>query len=337
MATLQDVAKLAGVSPITVSRVVNNTGYVREDTRLRVEAAIRELQYIPNTISRSLRLKKTNTLALLVSDITNPFWTTVTRGVEDASTEHGLSVILCNTDEKQGKLENYVNVMLQKQIDGFLIVPINSDPEVVQHIKRRNVPVVVLDRPLHDIEVDVVYSDNEGGAYELVKHLIQLGHSRIALLCGIQEIATTQQRLAGYKRALSESHLLYDESLVVYGEFKQEWGYQIIPNLMKSMQPLPTALFFGNNLIAVGALRALYEMGIRVPEDISIVTFDDLPFSITQPFFTLAAQSPYKLGWTAAKLLIAQISGEEKSDNRQIVLPVEVFIRQSCAAPNMVL
>src|SRR5689334_12607439 len=119
MTTLQDVAKRAGVAPITVSRVVNNTGYVREDTRLRVEAAIRELQYIPNTISRSLRLKKTNTLALLVSDITNPFWTTVTRGVEDASSEHGLSVILCNTDEKQGKLENYVNIMLQKQIDGF--------------------------------------------------------------------------------------------------------------------------------------------------------------------------------------------------------------------------
>ncbi len=334
MATIHDVAKLAGVAPITVSRVVNNVGYVREDTRARVEAAIQELQYIPNNSARSLRSKKTNTLALIVSDITNPFWTTVTRGVEDASSDDGLSVILCNTDEKQAKLENYVNIMLQKQIDGFLIVPISSNPQVVRHIQRRKVPVVVLDRPLHDVEVDAVWSDNEGGTYQLIKYLIQLGHTRIAMLSGISEIATSQQRIAGYKRALHEHNLTQDDSLLIHGEFKHESGYQVTRQCMESIQPRPTALFCGNNLIAVGAFKALYDLGLRVPEDISVVTFDDMPFTATQPFVTAAAQSPYELGWQAAKLLIAQVSGKEPSGNRQIVLPVELLIRESCTAPN---
>jgi LacI family transcriptional regulator len=332
MATIHDVAKRAGVAPITVSRVVNKTGYVSEETRLRVEAAIHELQYIPNSSARSLRVKKTDTIALIVSDITNPFWTTVTRGVEDASSEHGLSVILCNTDEKQGKLEDYVNVLLKRQMDGFLIVPISSNPRVVLYIKKRHVPVVVLDRPLPGVEVDVVSSDNEGGAYQLTKYLIHLGHSRIAMLAGVPEIATSQQRMSGYKRALHEYDIPLDESLIVEGEFKQESGYQVTRNLLETARPLPTALFLGNNLIAVGAFKALYELGLRVPEDISVVSFDDLPFTLTQPFITAAAQSPYELGRQAAKLLIAQIKGQ-KSESRQIVLPVEVLIRESCAPP----
>jgi LacI family transcriptional regulator len=329
MATIRDVAKRAGVAPITVSRVLNNTGYISEDTRARVEAAIRELHYIPNTLSRSLRFKKTNTIALFVSDITNPFWTTITRGVEDAGSEEGYSVILCNTDENQHKLESYVNLLLQRQADGFLIVPISSDPRVVQSIQKRDIPVVVLDRPLPDVEVDVVRSDSEGGAYELVKYLIGLGHRRIVMFSGPLEIATSSQRFAGYQRALVEHGMSPDPNLLMLGEFKQESGYRMAQHMLASVVPRPTAVFAGNNLIAVGILRALYEAGLRVPDDISVVTFDDLPL-VPQPFLTLAAQAPYELGRRAAKLLIAQIMGREAPGNRQIVLPVELVVRQSC-------
>src|SRR5688572_26630646 len=175
MPTIRDVAKRAGVAPITVSRVVNNAGYISSETRTRVEQAIAELHYVPNSLSRSLRFKKTNTIAFIVSDITNPFWTTVTRGIEDASSEHGLNVILCNTDENPGKQDNYVNVLLQKQTDGFLLVPARENPGIVRKIQKQQVPLVVIDREVKDVEVDIVRSDDIGGAYEMTKYLIELG------------------------------------------------------------------------------------------------------------------------------------------------------------------
>ncbi|MBC8170571.1 MAG: substrate-binding domain-containing protein, partial [Anaerolineae bacterium] len=304
-------------------------GYVGDETRIRVEQAIAELQYIPNTLSQSLRFKKTNTIALIVSDITNPFWTTVTRGVEDATSEHGLSVILCNTDEKQDKLENYVNLLLQRQTDGFLLVPINSNPGVVERIKTRNVPVVVLDRSMPDVEVDVVRSDSEGGSYELVNYLISLGHRRIAMLSGPPVIATSRQRVIGYQHALQANGMPLDENLMLYGEFKQEAGYRMLKQVIQTAPP-PTAIYAGNNLIALGALKALYEMGLRIPEDISVVTFDDLPFFLPpNPFLTLAAQSPYELGKQAAQKLITRLAGQGSSEYQEIVLPVEIIIRQS--------
>jgi LacI family transcriptional regulator len=329
MPTIRDVARRAGVAPITVSRVINNAGYVGEETRIRVEQAIAELQYIPNTLSQSLRFKKTNIIALIVSDITNPFWTTVTRGVEDATSEHGLSVILCNTDEKQDKLENYVNLLLQRQTDGFLLVPIDSDPGVIERIKSRDVPVVVLDRSMPNVEVDVVRSDSEGGSYELVNYLISQGHRRIAILSGPEAIATSRQRVIGYEHALQANGLPIDENLMPYGEFKQEAGYNMVRQVMQTAEP-PTAIYAGNNLIAVGVLKALHELGLRVPEDISVVTFDDLPFFVPpHPFLTLAAQSPYELGRQAAQKLIARLTGKGSNHYQETVLPVEIIIRQS--------
>ncbi len=331
MVTIRDVAKRAGVAPITVSRVINNASYISDETRERVEAAIKELHYIPNALSQSLRFKKTNTIALIVSDITNPFWTTVTRGVEDASSEGGLSVILCNTDERQDKLESYVKLLLQRQTDGFLLVPINSDASLIHRIQRREIPLVVLDRPLPG--VDVVRSDSEGGAHAMTHYLLGLGHRRIAMLTGPLTIATSHQRLSGYQRALNDLGLSPDETLVIEGQFKQEAGYSMVKTLFDRVNPPPTALFAGNNLIAVGAMRALYELGLNIPDDISVVTFDDLPFFFGQPFLTLVAQSPYQLGWQAAKRLIDHINDTGDRTPIELVLPVELTVRSSCAPP----
>lgn len=331
--TIRDVAKRAGVSPITVSRTINNSGYISAKTRLRVEEAIAALDYVPNSLSQSLRFKKTNTIALLISDVTNPFWTTITRGVEDVSNAQGLNVILCNTDEQPSKLQSYVNLLLQRQIDGILLAPSEEDTAIIRKIQKLHVPLVLLDRTISGVQVDAVRSDSEGGAFQLTQYLIDIGHRRIAMLTGPASISTSRQRAEGYRRALLENGLPIDESIIVEGGYKPESGHRMALEVMKHRQPRPTALFAGNNFIALGIFQALGELGLRTPEDVSVVSFDELPIMPYQkPFLTVAAQSPYHLGQRAAELLLDLISGKEKADNRDIVLPVEIIIRESCRA-----
>ncbi|MCU0512956.1 MAG: LacI family transcriptional regulator [Anaerolineae bacterium] len=335
MPTIRDVARRAGVAPITVSRVINNAGYISEATRQRVEQAIAELHYVPNSLSRSLRFKKTDTIAFIVSDITNPFWTTVTRGIEDASSEHGFNVILCNTDENPAKQDNYVTVLLQKQTDGFLLVPAGENAGVVQRIQKQQVPLVVIDRHLKDVTVPVVRSDSPGGMYRLTQYLLQLGHRRIAMLSGSMLISTGRQRVEGYRRAMQDAGLPLEEHLVLCGEFKQESGYRMTRQILQTLHPAPTALLAGNNFIAMGILRALDDLGLRVPEDISVAGFDDLPHYLpAEPALTVVAQQPYELGLQAARLLIGQITGHHSAGQEEIVLPVELLIRQSCRPPD---
>jgi LacI family transcriptional regulator len=333
MPTIRDVAKKAGVAPITVSRVINNSGYISAETRSRVEAAIEELQYVPNSLSQSLRFKRTNTIALVLSDITNPFWTTVTRGVEDAASKEGLHVFLCNTDEKPEKTASYVDALLQNQTDGFLIVPTGRDTDTLLKIKKQGVPLVALDRSIDDVEVDVVRSDSVGGAYEVVSYLIGRGHRRIAMIPGPVGIATSTQRLEGYRQALDAHNIDYDDSLVRFGQFNQENGFNaaVTQELLQGLDDLPTAIFAGNNFIAIGVMQALFDMDLKTPDDISVVSFDDVPYNWhPDPFLTVIAQSPYELGLRGAQLLLSFIAGEAKPGCREIVLPVELIERDSC-------
>lgn len=333
MPTIRDVAERAGVSPITVSRVINNSGYVSQETRSRVEAAIAELQYVPNSLARSLRFKRTHTLALVLTDITNPFWTTVARGVEDAASQCGFNVILCNTDENEAKQSEYLHVLLQKQVDGFLLVPARSTPEPITLIQSQKVPAVVLDRQVPGAQVDIVRGDSEGGAYQLVQLLLSLGHRRIAMLSGPVSISTAADRVSGYRRALQEAGLEAQAELICYGEYTQESGYQMARKAL-SLMPRPTALFAANNFIAIGALRALREMGIRVPEDMALVSFDDIPPAfVIEPFLTVAAQPAYEMGRRATELLLARLSGQAPPEYQEIVLPTEIIVRRSSGPP----
>ncbi len=333
MATIRDVAERAGVAPITVSRVINNSGYVSEETRARVEAAIAELQYVPNSLARSLRFKRTHTLALVLTDITNPFWTTVARGVEDAASRHGFNVILCNTDENEDKQTEYLNVLLQKQVDGFLLVPARSTAEPITLIQRQRVPVVVLDRQVPGAQVDIVRGDSEGGAYELTRLLLSLGHRRIVMLSGPRGVSTAVDRVTGYRRALTEAGIAEDAMLIYYGEYTQDGGYHMTQQALTA-QPRPTALFAANNFIAIGALRALREAGLQVPEDITLVCFDDIPATLViEPFLTVVAQPAYEMGQRATELLLARLSGQAPDEYQEIVLPAQVIIRRSCCPP----
>lgn len=332
--TMRDVAQVAGVAPITVSRVINNTGYVNEETRQRVEAAIHALSYVPNSLSQSLRHRRTNTIALVLSDITNPFWTTVTRGVEDASSEQALNLFLCNTDEKTAKLENYIDVLLQRQTDGFLLVPADDavSRSLIEKIQQRRTPLVVLDRPVSGAAVDVVRSDSEGGAYKMTAYLIAQGHRKIAIIPGPEAIVTSQLRLAGYKRAMQDYQVTLDPALIRFGQYNQQAGYnmQITQELMADTANRPTAIFAGNDFIALGVLQALGRMKVNIPDEVSVVSFDDVPLGWhIEPFLTVIAQSPYHMGYEAASLLMRFITGEAAPDHRELLLPVELIERQS--------
>ncbi|MBK6326995.1 MAG: LacI family DNA-binding transcriptional regulator [Chloroflexi bacterium] len=333
MPTIRDVAKQAGVAPMTVSRVINNSGYVSEDTRTRVEEAISRLGYVPNMLGPSLRFNQTNTLALVLTDITNPFWTTVARGVEDAAQEAGYSVILCNTDESEAKQDQYLTMLLKRRIDGILLVPSTSTSNVVQTIKNQGVKVVVLDREVNDTEVDVVEGDSVGGAYQLTRYLIELGHQHIAILSGPQNVSTSSQRVAGFCRAIEEANLSHNTANIYWGEFSQTLGHEMVRRALQST-PRPTAFLAVNNFIANGALQALREMNIRVPEDVSVVSFDDIPVSINpMPFLTVAAQPAYEMGYQATQLLVARLVNAGPETVQKIILPVEILIRQSSGEP----
>lgn len=331
MPTLNDVAKLAGVSTMTVSRVINNSGYIHKNTRERVEQAIAELGYVPNALARSLRFKQTKTLALIISDITNPFFTTLARGVEDAASAQGFSVMFCNTDESRDKEADYLNVVVQKQVDGILLVPAFSSAESVEFLQERGIPFVVLDRRMPGVRVDTVRCDSELGAYRLTRHLLDLSHRRVAAISGPNDVMTAVDRIAGYRRALAE-YGLADSEQVCYGELTPESGYALAQEMLTSDAP-PTAFFAANNFIAIGALRALRDAGLRVPDDISLVSFDDLPDNIVvEPFLTVIRQPAYDIGRCATTLLLDRLTGKADGDPQEIVLPTELIIRQSTAA-----
>ncbi len=332
MPTIRDVAKRAGVAPITVSRVINHSGYVSDDTRVRVEQAIDELNYIPNKLGPSLRSKRTNTLALVLSDITNPFWTTVSRGAEDAAHEAGYHLIFCNTDESPQKQSEYLHVLLSRQVDGFLLVPAESVAAPIELIQKQSVPVVVLDRRIPSFDVDIIRCDSEGGSHALTKHLLDLGHRNIAIVTGPKEVSTAHDRVAGYCRAMIEAGLAQDDQQVYWGQFTQDAGYKLTKRALAT-EPRPSALVAGNNFIAIGAMRALVDAGLRVPDDISLVAFDDLPDAITiQPFFTAVSQPAYEMGLQAARILLKRLEQKE-IDYGEIVLPYDLIIRHS-SGPN---
>jgi LacI family transcriptional regulator len=328
--TIQEVAQRAGVAPITVSRVINNNSYVSQQTRQRVEAAIAELQYVPNMLASSLRSNRTNTLALILSDISNPFWTTVARGAEDAASQQGFNVIFCNTDENEAKQEEYLSVLLRKRVDGFLFVPAQSHPYSIEKIQKQKVPVVVMDRQIPGANVDIVRGDSEGGAYQLTRYLISLGHRRIAVLSGPQDLSVSVDRVRGVRRALSEAEIPVDERFTSYGKFTFESGWERATELL-TYTPQSTAIVAGNNFISIGALKALREQDVRVPEDISLASIDDLlPPMFIDPFFTVVAQPAYEIGRQATELLLRRITKPHGSEAEEIVLPTELIIRQSC-------
>jgi LacI family transcriptional regulator len=328
MPTVHDVAKRAGVAPITVSRVINNSGYISEETRTRVEKIIKEIGYVPNTLARGLRSKRTNTLALVVTDITNPYFTLMARGVEDVAGASNYTVIYCNTDESEAKEEKYANILAQRQVDGVLLVPAGGNDKTIKFLETNGINVVVLDRRVSGVKTDFVCSDSKDGANRLMKLLIGLGHKRIAIITGPKKVSTAVDRVTGYKQALTEAGLIENE-LVYYGLYNQESGYELTKQVM-GQSPKPTAIFGANNFIMLGIMQALRELQLNVPDDVSVVGFDDFPESmLVSPFFTAAVQPAYEIGRLATELLLNRISGDRSKEYKELILPSEIIERRS--------
>lgn len=332
MTTISDVAKRAGVSPVTVSRVINCVGNVSPATQQRVEQAIDDLGYVPSGVAQSLRSKRTRSLALIVPDIQNVFWTTVARGVEDAAQGRGYSVFLCNTDENAAKQQRYLDVVIGQRVDGVLIAPYSSEGGDLARLRDRNIPTVVIDRYIDSWEVDSVSGDSLSGARALVSHLIALGHRRIAILAGPAAASTAVDRVAGYRLAFAEAGIAEDPRLIRFGEYKSASGEHMMAQALDS-GAAPTAVFAANNAIAMGVIDELARRGLRIPQDIALVSFDDLPDTARLfPFLTVAVQPAYEIGANAAELLLNRLEGDASAPPRHIVLPVHLIIRHSCGS-----
>lgn len=332
MPTISDVARQAGVSPATVSRVIQGAKNVSPATREKVQRVIENLGYVPSAVAQSLRSKRTRSLALVVSDITNTFWTTVARGVEDVAQRHGYSVLFCNSDENLNKQDQYLDLLISQQVDGVIIAPFDSDARHLDKLRQRSIPTVVIDRRITGWDVDSVLSDSLAGARALVQHLIGLGHEQIAIVSGPATTSTAEDRVAGYCMALSEAGLPLDPSLIKRGEFRSVSGESLAQQLLDE-NPRLAAVFAANNVIAMGIIDALGERGLRVPQDVALVCFDDLPnVSHLYPFLTVVAQPVYDMGVNAAQLLLSRLASDVPLRPRHVTLPVRLIVRHSCGS-----
>ncbi|WP_099352554.1 LacI family DNA-binding transcriptional regulator [Fredinandcohnia onubensis] len=332
MVTIYDIAKKANVSSMTVSRVINNSGNISEKTKKKVEQVIKELNYIPNNAARTLTLKHSKILSLLITDITNPFFTKVARGAEDKAKQMGYRLLLSNSDENFVKESEYIEMLLSSGVDGVLIAPTGDDSKKnLKTLIKHKIPFVLIDRHVKEIECDIVLGDNYEGTRRLVSHLIEFGHSKIALINGPTNISTSQSREQSFKETLKIHGIPINEKLLFNISFKQNDAKDVIDNILAlPKSERPTAIFAGNNFIAIDIIKILNEKNLQVPEDISLVCFDDPdPIPDYRPFLTLAAQPAYEFGYLGTQLLIERIEKKGPKETRKIVLPSEIFIRKS--------
>jgi LacI family transcriptional regulator len=329
--TIKDVAQRAGVSSTTVSYVLNNTRFVSPETEARVRAAIKDLSYQPDYIARSLRAKRTLTVGMIVSDITNPFYADVVRGAEDFFSDKSYSLILCNTDESPEIELDSLQMLRNKNVDGLIIVASGKNTDQLYDTNDAGIPIVLADRRLPGNRLDTVVVDDVKGTYHAVHHLLEHGHRRIGAIMPLGGLSTTEDRRHGYEMALREFGLIPDPALTINGNSTIEGGASAAHALL-DLQAAPTAIFSANNLMSVGLYLALKQRNLHCPKDVAIAGFDDMIwFSVFSPSLTTVFQPSYDLGKRAAELLCQRISGEHSSVSPSFIeLSSHLIIRESC-------
>ncbi|MGD1031373.1 MAG: LacI family DNA-binding transcriptional regulator [Opitutaceae bacterium] len=331
MSSLTDVAKAAGVSIATVSRVISHPEKVASQTQIAVRKAMKDLDYQPNRVARRLRQRggKRQLLGLIIPDIQNPFFAEIARGVEDVAYANQFAVMLCNSDENLEKESFYLDVMRAESVDGIILPPINDQDPAVRKIAESGMPIVTVDRSLSDSTIDKVEVDNRQGAFDAVAHLIKLGHNRIGLITGRINISTSRDRKLGYEQALAAGEIPLNPDYVRVGDYKQASGYALTDELLALPVP-PTALFVANNLMAVGAIEAVHKRNLKIPRDVAIIGFDDLPWAdALDPPLTMVRQPAYEVGRAAAELLLNRL-GSPDSPAAWLRLRPRLIFRKSC-------
>lgn len=327
MTSIKDVADAAGVSTATVSRVLSDKPHVRPEIRERVLAAVNTLNYRPNRVARSLRVQKSNIIGLIVSDIQNPFFTSVSRAVEDAAYQQGMSVFLCNSDENPEKEAMYLELMRDENVAGVILSPTDQAVKTFADTVRLDIPTVAIDRVVPDLEVDSVVLDNVDSAYKIVDHLVKDGYRRIgAIFWGG---GTGQERYKGYLQALAAHGIEPRPELVFSVKPREEEGYKTTIQLLTLPDP-PDAIFTSNGLLSAGAFRALREQNLGIPQDIAFASFDETPWTtLVRPTVTVIVQPTYEIGQTAVELLLKRINDPGRTVG-QVTLKGKLIVRQSC-------
>ncbi|MBD1601221.1 LacI family DNA-binding transcriptional regulator [Pseudomonas typographi] len=328
MATLKDVAALAGISYTTVSHVLNNTRPVSEPVRRKVEAAIEQLAYVPSGVARSLKARATATIGLLLPNSINPYFAELARGIGDHCGRNGYCVILCNADDDAAKQRHYLRMLLEKRIDGLLLASAGPSQGTFDALP---IPLVVLDREAPALASDVVCIDHEQGAWLATQHLLGLGHRRIACITGPANVNVANLRAAGYRRAMADYGCAVVPGWQVNSDFTSDGGYRAAGHLFGSVQP--SAIFAANDMLGVGVLRAAAERGIRVPQQLSVIGFDDIELCrYVYPALSSVGQSIRQLGERAAAQLLGRISGEQAGPPQRLVVAPALIARESTAA-----
>lgn len=340
MATIKDVALRAGVSVTTVSHVLNSTRHVSLGVRERVDGAIRELGYVPNAMARSLKSNTTSTLGMLIPNCSNPYFAEIVRIVEDRCFAAGYTLVLCNTDDAPERQSVYLKVMAERRIDGVVVVSTGAaggdggGDALARQLRGLGVPTVLLDREIDEPACDLVETAHMQGGLLAVRHLLSLGHRRIACIGGPAGVTPSEQRIEGWRMAMAESGAMPGPqgagSLLWRGGFTSQGGYEAMHAILRTT-PRPSAVFVCNDLMAIGALRAAHESGVPVPDELSIVGFDDIELAAyASPPLTTVAQPKERIGAMAVDMLLERVAGQ-RHDARTVVLQPELRVRASTA------
>jgi LacI family transcriptional regulator len=333
MANMKDVARIAEVSIATVSNVLSGNKYVSPELKEKVLAAIEDLQYRPSKIARSLKIRKSFLVGLVIPDITNPYFAEIARGVESIALKHEYQMFLCNSDGDKLREEETIDSFLSHGVDGVINVAPRMDETLLAELSD-GMPMVILDRHL-SIEnplIDVIYTNNFKGSAQLARHFLEKGHERFACIAGPKEVPTAVRRLQGFCYELKQAGVSDDSISVYYGSFKYEDGFNMMKAILK-LEPRPTAVFAGNDMMAWGAIEATKENGLSIPKDVAIAGFDNVLYSsLVVPAMTTVHQPKFEAGQTAMKLLLEKILRKAKGERvatRKIELDSNLIVRDS--------
>ena len=332
MVTMKDVARRAGVSVTTVSHVVNGSRPVREEVRRRVLDALEALAYRRNALARSLRKKRSSTIGLILPDVTNPFFAEIARSIADAAESEGYSVIVCNSDGRRNSEDAFLGMLSEKRADGVVLIETGPPRGDASALENGDLPLVTVDRSLPGANVDSVRIDNALGGRRAARHLLDLGHRHLACIAGPSHLTPSGERVTGFREELREQGFFLPEERIRRGTFQPESGYDITRRFLEEDSRL-TAIFACNDLMAFGAVRAAADLGKRVPDDLSVLGFDDIRLaSFFNPPLTTVAQPRQEMGALAVRLLLERMADSTLSP-RHLVLETRLVLRSSTAPP----
>ncbi|WP_035294186.1 LacI family DNA-binding transcriptional regulator [Clostridium sp. KNHs214] len=331
--TIKHIADKAGVSLATVSRVLNDSGYVKEETRKKVVQAIKELNYTPSAIARSLTKKKTNVIGVVVPDINNPHFGELIKGISKVVDAANLNMILCDTDESPDKELKALQLLREQRIEGIIVSPTSNEndfnSECLNTLENLGIPIVLLDGDVKYSNFSGVFVDNIKGAYEGTAALIKEGHNRIAIITGRINSKPAKDRLIGYKKALAANNIDIREEYIFYGDYKEESGYKLTKEIL-NMKERPTAIFSSNNMMTLGCIKALNEHGISIPKDMAMVAFDELKvLNILGMNISFISTPTEEMGRTAMELLLENLKDKEKTQVNRITLHPKLLLKGS--------